>query len=86
MIILAGQAVVSKRGRDIGKPFVVLEVCGEYLFLTDGDSRPITKPKKKKDKHVQPVNKFFDLSSAGSRGLNDADIRKFIKMCVKGEV
>ena len=88
MNIAIGQAVVSKRGRDAGKPFVVLDVFGEYLFLADGDSRLIAKPKKKKDRHVQPVNKFFDFSSVAGRKLNDADIRKYIKneICKKGEV
>jgi len=36
-------------------------------------------PKKKKAKHVQPTNHIVDLNIKDGRGLQDADIRKFIK-------
>ena len=50
---LIGQIVVSKRGRDCGLTFVVLNSCEEeFLFITDGRLRKVEKPKKKKMKHL----------------------------------
>jgi len=77
-----GQIVFSKCGRDKGKTFVIINILDEYVFLTDGNLRPLAQPKKKKAKHVQPKNHFFDLEQEifkNGRGLQDADIRKFIK-------
>jgi len=81
--MIPGQVVIPKRGRDKGKPMLVMATEGEYLFLSDGAARPLCKPKKKKVKHVQPANTFFDLQSVGARGLQDADIRKWL--CGFGE-
>jgi len=77
-----GQIVFSKCGRDKGKTFVIVNVLDEYVFLTDGDLRPLAKPKKKKAKHVQPTNHIIDLEIKDGRGLQDADIRKFIKATI----
>jgi len=51
-----GQVVFSKCGRDKGRAFVVLSVEDEYVFLSDGQLRPLNKPKKKKIKHTQPTH------------------------------
>jgi len=80
----AGQVVISKRGRDKGLMFVVIstEVSpeGEFSYLADGKLRTLAKPKKKKAKHLQPTNTHVDLNCAGSRGLQDADIRKLLRI------
>lgn len=77
-----GQIVFVKKGRDKGRAMVVLAIedgkGAMYLYLTDGKTRPLSKPKKKKAMHVQPTNKVVDLAQAGSRGLQDADIRKML--------
>ena len=48
-----GQVVYSKKGRDKGRALVVMGVEGEYVFLADGQLRPLNKLKKKKAKHTQ---------------------------------
>ena len=48
-----GQIVYSKAGRDCGKEFVVVGIEGEYLYLSDGSTRKLESPKKKKLKHIQ---------------------------------
>jgi len=70
-----GQVVFSKCGRDKGLAFVVLSVEGEYIFLTDGQRRPLNKPKKKKARHTQPTNIIINLEPP-PEGLNNARIRK----------
>jgi len=79
-----GQIVFSKRGRDKGCAMVVLEACGEYVFLVDGRTRLISKPKKKKIKHIQPTNTVIDLVPHCGRALQDADIRKHLAGYQKG--
>ncbi|MCL2215977.1 MAG: KOW domain-containing RNA-binding protein [Defluviitaleaceae bacterium] len=74
-----GQIVFSKAGRDKGLAMVILEVKGEYLYLADGTTRSLQKPKKKKAKHVQPTNHILELLPACGRDLQDADIRKGLK-------
>lgn len=71
--------VFSKAGRDKGGAFIVLSVDGEYAYLTDGGSRPLTKPKKKKFKHIQPTKACIDYIKnkiINKLYLNDSDIRK----------
>ena len=43
----------SLAGHDKGELFVILDVQGEYLILSDGKYRTVEKPKRKKIKHVQ---------------------------------
>jgi large subunit ribosomal protein L14e len=51
---ILGKLAISKSGRDLGKPFVVIKVINErYLLLCDGDLRKIEKPKKKNIRHVR---------------------------------
>ena len=76
MEVGVGQVVFSKCGRDKGGAFVVLSVEGEYVFLTDGQLRPLSKPKKKKVRHTQPTHDVMGTVNQG--GLTDADIRKWL--------
>jgi len=76
--VVKGQVVFTKCGRDKGKAFVVINAQDEYLYLVDGKLRTLNKPKKKKAKHVQPVNYIASLEIDG-RALQDADIRKELK-------
>ena len=79
-----GQIVINKKGRDKGYTMLVMavepakSVDATMLTLVDGQLRTLSRPKKKKLKHVQPTNRFVDLASVGSRGLQDADIRKML--------
>lgn len=58
-----GQVVRSIAGRDAGKVFVILEIIDhQYLYLVDGKSRKLERPKKKKVKHLQITHDVIDLS------------------------
>jgi len=72
-----GQIVFSKQGRDKGLPRVVIESCGEYVYLADGKHRLLAKPKKKKWKHVQPTSFVSELLT-NSVMLKDSDLRKAV--------
>lgn len=52
--VFAGDIVYATQGRDKDTPFVVLEVLNdEYVLLSNGRRRKVTKPKKKKMKHIK---------------------------------
>jgi ribosomal protein L14E/L6E/L27E len=55
-----GQVVYSKCGHDKGKAFIVTAVEDEYLWIVDGKSRTVDKPKRKKTKHVQVTGFLVD--------------------------
>ncbi len=76
-----GQIVYSKCGRDKGRTFIVIDFDEEFIYLADGDLRKLEKPKKKKLKHVQIVNKVdLGIKEKLEKGyILDADLRKAIK-------
>ena len=77
-----GRVVYSKCGHDKGKAFIVTEIEEDFLYLTDGKSRKMDKPKKKKTKHVQITNYYDDeLKTKIENGeyLLDADFVKALK-------
>lgn len=60
-----GQVYLSRSGRDKGEHLVAVREEGEYLYLCNGRSRPLQKPKKKKRKHTQATG--WLLPSIGAK-------------------
>lgn len=80
MNVVLGQVVLSKAGRDAGKMFVVTGLIDiNYVFVSDGDSRRLENPKKKKIKHLiittNVIEAIAQKISAGDK-ITNADIRK----------
>ncbi len=80
--VVIGQLVVSKRGRDRGEPYLVLEIIDEaFVYLVDGDKRRIENPKRKNIKHLQ----FYPVAAehlaqqweAGQQ-VGNSEVRKVI--------
>ena len=57
---MIGQLSTSKAGHDKDRLYVIVAQTGENVYLCDGDLRPPDKPKKKRLKHIQPVNDFVN--------------------------
>ena len=78
--IKLGQIVKSIKGRDKGRNFVVVEIYDkEYILIADGDLRKVSKPKKKKIKHVAKYNTTSDKIREAilkNRKINNAFIKK----------
>jgi large subunit ribosomal protein L14e len=49
-----GCVVYSKKGRDSGKYYVVVQSTEQFVWICDGDVRRLANPKKKNIKHVKP--------------------------------
>jgi len=78
-----GRIVFSKAGRDKRRAFVVASSDGGYVYLVDGDIRPLSRPKKKKLMHVQPTNSFAEEVGhklENNLYINDAEIRKALSL------
>lgn len=87
MDVQLGQIVCSKMGRDKGKYFIVVEIIDkEYVYLVDGNIRKISKPKKKKIKHLILTDEIVTLIAEkirDGRKFNDFEIRKCLSEASK---
>ena len=54
---MVGQFVFSKAGHDKGTLYVVTGLEGDFAYLCDGRLKTLDSPKKKRLKHLQPVNR-----------------------------
>ena len=66
--------VVSKAGRDQGQLFYVIDADEQYVYLADGKSRRLEKPKRKKRRHVRKLplypSRVAEKIRNGDRVLN----------------
>ena len=71
--------IVSKAGRDKGQLFYVIDTDEQYVYLADGKSRKLEKPKRKKRKHVEQVprteSRIAEKIRNGEKVLN-SELRK----------
>lgn len=83
MDAVIGRFVWSKAGRDKDRLFIIIGVADDaHVWIADGDLRPVSKPKKKKLKHLRITQKAADdISEAilNRKRLMDADLRKAIQ-------
>ncbi len=79
--IMVGTIVKSIAGHDQDNLFVIVNVENEYVYLVDGKTRLLSKPKKKKLKHIQvisSVNETF-VDQWSSNLLLDSHVKKIIR-------
>jgi len=85
-----GQLVRSKAGHDKGKDFFVIAILNhEYVFVADGESRCVHKPKKKKVKHLQKyhaVSKVIKEAIENGEVLQDFQLRRELASHQQGGV
>lgn len=71
--------VVSKAGRDQGQLFYVIDTDEQYVYLADGKSRRLEKPKRKKRKHIEQIprteSRIAEKIRNGEKVLN-TELRK----------
>ena len=53
-----GMLAVSKAGRDKGHVYVIIDAGKEYVYVADGELRPLRHMKRKNTKHLQPILKM----------------------------
>ncbi len=77
--LCVGQYVRALAGRDKQKVFLVVRVEGEYAYITDGRTRKIEAPKKKKIKHLQKFNRISE--EVKDRSENGGELSNSLIRC-----
>ena len=90
---MIGWLACSLAGHDRNKIYIIIEETDEYVWLSDGDIRPVEKPKRKRKKHIQVIKKNMDevliemLQSAKGAEANEVvkpvRINEIIKRAIK---
>lgn len=90
---MIGWMACSLAGHDKNKIYIIIEETDEYVWLSDGDIRPVEKPKRKRKKHIQVIKKSMDeslaeiLQNAKCAGVNEVvkpvRINETIKRAIK---
>ena len=74
--IVPGMFARSKAGHDKGSLYLIVQVEPEYVYLVDGRQRPLSKPKKKRWKHIQIIKQMPEHWNPDQK--NDDDIKRAI--------
>ena len=79
-----GRVCTSRAGHDKGRAFLIVGVCDDHhVLLSDGETRKLARPKKKKltHLHIEPL-KSDEIAKkfAESKEILDADVRKALQL------
>ena len=77
-----GDIVISTFGHDTGEWYIVKYVDEKFVYLIDGKTKTVDKPKKKKIKHIYKTE--YNANEVASKLTNanyiqNAEIRKALK-------
>ena len=81
-----GMSATSKQGRDKGKPYVIISLIDkDFVFVSDGETRPLKKQKKKRIKHLKLRAAVFEsieakLNGTDKKRLYDTEIKRALKL------
>ena len=73
-----GMLVKSKAGRDKGHIYVVAGTENGYVYVADGELRPLRHMKRKNSRHLQPILKMRLEGKPDDEGIRRI-IREFIR-------
>ena len=81
--IEVGSVVISKAGRDQGRPFVVMqEIDNDFVMVCNGALRGVEHLKKKRRKHLKPTGIVIaELRSrlAEGRAVENHEVRSWLE-------
>ena len=80
---MIGKFATSKAGHDKTKLYIIINEDLEYVYLVDGDLKPLDKPKKKRKKHIQIINKVDEIIQNKldtKQIIYNEDIKRAIKL------
>ena len=75
---MIGMLAVSRAGHDSTKVYVIVGEEDECVYLADGYTRTVDRPKKKNKKHIQIIKKV--QMEKPLDGFKDLEIKRTIKM------
>ena len=76
-----GSIVQSRAGKDKGMFFVVSKIEHNFVFLVDGKKRTLSKPKKKKNRHLIVCQQCSELKEkfAKAQYMLDSEIKSVLR-------
>ena len=74
-----GMVVISRAGRDKGRPLAVTGFDKGFVIVADGKERPLARPKKKNPIHLAATNKTVQVS-----GVSDKALRRSLAEAMNG--
>ena len=80
---MIGKFATSKAGHDKTKLYIIIKKDAEYVYLVDGELKPIEKPKKKSKKHIQIINRVDETIQnklETKQIIYNEDIKRAIKL------
>lgn len=82
MDLQPGMLARSKAGHDKGCIYIIIDVNNEYVYLSDGETRPVLRPKRKNRKHIQPIRIMKGDCLSDDAAVRDI-IRKYTRSAGK---
>ncbi len=71
----------AKAGHDKNQLYFLLEETEEYVYLANGTTKPVEKPKKKNKKHIQIIKKLpTEVTEVIQAGITDENVKRAIKL------
>lgn len=73
MELKIGSVVISKAGRDKNHMLAVVRIADDGVYVSDGDERPLDRPKRKNLKHIAVTHYVLsDKETVTNRSLKRA--------------
>lgn len=70
----------SMSGHDKNQYYLIIKKDEEFVYLVNGTTKPLTKPKKKNRKHIQMIKRLSDeIIGILQKEQTDVTIKKAIK-------
>lgn len=84
--ILTGMFAFSKAGHDKSNIYIIIEETDTHVFLADGRTRTIERPKKKNRRHIQLMKRGIDEElrhrlRQPERPVCNEEIKRAIRLC-----
>ena len=79
---MIGKLAISKSGHDKGQLYVIVGEDERNLYLADGVLKTIDRPKKKNNKHVQPILRIpaeVEAILSSEKELKDLEMKRALK-------
>lgn len=84
---MIGQLATSKAGHDKGSLYVIVGCREDFVYLCDGRSKTPDSPKKKRRRHIQPINEQVDNELLSrlqdGRAVRPEEIRYALKQYIR---
>ena len=79
-----GQVVKATAGRDKGSFFAVTYAAGAEVYIADGKTRRLGRPKRKNARHIEATDTIIDLNDKTDKRLRRF-LKEFKEQCLKSQ-